>query len=66
MAIASFSKVGVVGAGQMGLGIAQLCATKGLTTTLVDIDKNQLQQAEKNIGRSLDKFVEKQKISDFV
>ena len=30
MAIAGFQKIGVIGAGQMGNGIAQVCATFGL------------------------------------
>lgn len=59
MAIAGFQKVGVVGAGQMGNGIAQVCAMHGLTVTLVDISDEQLAKAEKTIAKSLDKLAEK-------
>ncbi len=59
MAIAGFQKVGVVGAGQMGNGIAQVCATHGLTVTMVDISDEQLAKAEKTIAKSLDKLAEK-------
>lgn len=59
MAIAGFQKVGVIGSGQMGSGIAQVCASFGLDVILVDIQKAQLEKAEKGINASLDKLESK-------
>ncbi len=56
MAIAGFQKVGVIGSGQMGSGIAQVCASFGLDVTLVDIQKVQLEKAQKGIQTSLEKL----------
>ncbi len=56
MAIAGFQKVGVIGSGQMGSGIAQVCASFGLEVTLVDIQKAQLEKAQKGIQTSLEKL----------
>ena len=63
MGISGFDHVGIVGAGQMGNGIAQVCACAGLKVTLVDIARSQLDLAEKSIAKSLDKLVSKEKIS---
>ncbi len=56
--------VGVVGAGTMGSGIAQLCIQKGFEVILVEIDPMQRQKAIRNIQVSLEKLVEKGKISE--
>ena len=56
-------KVGVLGAGQMGSGIAQAAAQSGLEVQLVDVAEAQLKKAEAGIVKSLGKFVEKEKIS---
>ncbi len=53
------AKVGVVGAGIMGSGIAQRCATYACPVVLVDSQPPQLQAAEKRIGESLGKLVKK-------
>lgn len=62
--IAGFSKVGVVGAGQMGCGIAQVLATAGLSVTLVDSASSQIEKAKKNISSSIDKLKWKGIISE--
>ena len=53
------SKVGIVGAGQMGLGIAHVCALAGFDVTLTDINEEQLKNAiatiDKNITRQVNK-----------
>ena len=54
--------VGVVGAGTMGAGIAQVCATAGLQTVLVDVGIDQLNRAMGNILASLAKLAEKGKL----
>ncbi len=48
--------IGVVGAGTMGSGIAQVCATHGFRVTLVDVEQPLLDRALAGIGRSLDKL----------
>lgn len=60
MAIKTFA---VIGSGTMGNGIAQTAATAGLNVILVDINREQLDRAMATIGKSLAKFVEKEKIS---
>ena len=54
----------VCGAGTMGNGIAQVCATAGFLTVLYDLDKEVLQKAKTNIENNLIKLVEKQKVSE--
>jgi 3-hydroxybutyryl-CoA dehydrogenase len=54
--------VTVIGAGTMGSGIAQLCATAGHQTQLVDVSRRQLEQAGASIAASLGRFVRKQTI----
>jgi len=48
--------VGVVGAGTMGAGIAQVCATAGLQVLLVDVGLEQLKRAQASVGESLAKL----------
>jgi 3-hydroxybutyryl-CoA dehydrogenase len=55
--------VGVIGAGTMGNGIAQVFAQKGFRVCLVDIAEPMLDRARKAIEKSLGKFVEKGKLS---
>ena len=51
--------VGVVGAGTMGNGIAQVFAQAGFSVTLVDVAQPLLDRARSSIEKSLSKFVEK-------
>jgi 3-hydroxybutyryl-CoA dehydrogenase len=53
----------VVGAGTMGNGIAQVAATSGYRVTLMDILPGQLDLARNAIHKSVDKLVEKEKIT---
>ena len=55
--------VGVIGAGTMGNGIAQVFAQAGFRVTLVDVAQPMLDRARAAIEKSLAKFVEKQKLS---
>ena len=52
-------RICVVGAGQMGAGIAQVAAVAGYDVTLVDVSRDQLDRARSGIERSLGKLVEK-------
>ena len=56
-------KVGVVGAGTMGAGIAQAFATAGFDVTLVDVGQAQLDRGMKTIQTSLAKLEEKKKLA---
>jgi 3-hydroxybutyryl-CoA dehydrogenase len=53
------TRVCVVGAGQMGAGIAQVAAVAGYDVTLVDVAPAQLDRARTGIERSLAKLVSK-------
>ena len=55
--------VGVVGAGTMGNGIAQVFAQSGFTVRLFDAAPGAVDRARKTIDKSLAKFVEKGKLS---
>lgn len=58
------TQVGVLGAGTMGAGIAQVFADAGLKVRLVDIDNNMLQAASEKIKKFWQKAVEKGKINE--
>lgn len=60
----AIKKIGVVGAGTMGTGIAQLAATSGFEVILNDVGKDFLQRAMKVIEKSLTKLSEKGKIKE--
>ena len=51
--------IGVVGAGQMGSGIAQVAAAAGYSVVLTDISENALGKAKAGIQKSLNKLVSK-------
>jgi 3-hydroxybutyryl-CoA dehydrogenase len=55
--------VGVVGAGTMGNGIAQVFAQAGFAVRLVDVAQPVLERARAAIEKSLDKFVERGRLS---
>jgi 3-hydroxybutyryl-CoA dehydrogenase len=57
------SMVGVVGAGTMGNGIAQVFAQAGFTVRLVDVAQPMLDRARHTIEKSLDRLVEKSKLA---
>jgi 3-hydroxybutyryl-CoA dehydrogenase len=56
-------RIGVVGAGTMGNGIAQVFAQAGFDVSLQDVSPAALDRARATIDKSLAKFVEKGKLS---
>lgn len=59
---AAIHRIGVVGAGTMGSGIAQVFAQKGYGVLLFDVAPAQLQRALSSIDKSLGKDLEKGRI----
>jgi 3-hydroxybutyryl-CoA dehydrogenase len=56
--------IGVVGAGSMGSGIANLAAMNGFTVILCDIEDSYLENAIKRIGKFMDKSVSRGKMTE--
>jgi 3-hydroxybutyryl-CoA dehydrogenase len=56
--------IGVIGAGQMGSGIAHVCALAGLNVHLGDVDPAALERAVQTIDRNLVRQVSRGKISE--
>jgi 3-hydroxybutyryl-CoA dehydrogenase len=57
-------RIGVVGAGQMGRGIAHVCALAGLDVTIADINPDALARAKEIIEASLGRQVARGRISE--
>lgn len=57
------TRVGVVGGGQMGQGIAQVAAQAGLEVILCDASAELAEAAIGKLGKTLDKLVDKGKLS---
>jgi 3-hydroxybutyryl-CoA dehydrogenase len=55
-------RVSVVGAGQMGLGIAQVCAAQGLEVILSDLNRDHAERAVARMREGLDRLVSKGKL----
>ncbi|WP_430443116.1 MAG: 3-hydroxybutyryl-CoA dehydrogenase [Pseudomonas piscis] len=55
----NLANIGVIGAGTMGNGIAQVCAQAGFAVTLLDIAQPALEKALATIGKNLDRQVAK-------
>ena len=57
--MAEITRVGVIGAGQMGNGIAQVCAQAGLPVVLLDANPAALERAMATMAKSMDRQVAK-------
>lgn len=57
-------KIGIIGSGTMGTGIAQVAATSGFKVMLNDIEEAYLERSLKIMDKSLSKLVEKGKIEE--
>jgi 3-hydroxybutyryl-CoA dehydrogenase len=60
------SKIGVIGAGQMGTGIAHVCSLAGYDVVLMDADKSKLPVAIDGIRANMSRQVVRGKISEDV
>lgn len=56
-------KIGIVGAGQMGNGIAHVCALAGYDILMTDMSQDALDSATALIGKNLERQVSREKIS---
>lgn len=56
--------IGVVGAGQMGTGIAQVSLTSGFAVILNDISQEMLERSRASIGKGLEILVRKERITE--
>jgi 3-hydroxybutyryl-CoA dehydrogenase len=61
---AEIRKVGVIGAGQMGKGIAQVCAVAGLDVSLNDIAEERIGAAIADIDTGLARQIERHQLDD--
>jgi len=57
-------RIGVIGAGQMGAGIAHVCALAGFEVALTDVGEEALQRGRETIGRNLSRQVSRGKIRE--
>jgi 3-hydroxybutyryl-CoA dehydrogenase len=56
--------IGIIGAGTMGNGIAQVCAAAGLKVTMIDISDAAVARGMATLTGSLERLVNKQKMTD--
>jgi 3-hydroxybutyryl-CoA dehydrogenase len=61
--MSAFTKIGVIGAGTMGNGIAQACAVAGLDVVMVDVADEAVTRGLATVGASLDRLLKKDKIT---
>jgi 3-hydroxybutyryl-CoA dehydrogenase len=64
MKLEDVKTIGVVGAGQMGLGIGQVCATAGYEVLLMDVAEPPLTEAISKIRVGLERAVERGSLTD--
>lgn len=57
------SKIGIIGAGQMGLGIAQVAAQSNYHVLISDLNLDTAEGGKQKIKKSLDRLVEKGKLN---
>ena len=57
MPIDRLRRIGVIGAGQMGAGIAHVCALAGFDVAVIDVDNEALQRGRQTVERNLSRQV---------
>jgi 3-hydroxybutyryl-CoA dehydrogenase len=60
----NITKIGIIGAGTMGTGIAQVAAVSGFEVILGDVEEEYLQKSIKTMDKSLSKLIEKGKVEE--
>ena len=55
--------VGIIGAGTMGNGIAQVCAMAGLDVVMIDMNDAAVERGLSQISKSLDRLIKKETLS---
>ncbi len=60
----AIARVGVIGAGQMGNGIAHVCALAGMDVTMLDVKESFLERAMVTITHNMDRQVNRSLISE--
>ena len=56
--------IGIIGAGQMGSGIAHVCAAAGFDIKLSDVSEDQLAKAVETIGHNMDRQIKHGKLTE--
>ena len=59
----NIKKIGVIGSGQMGAGITQICSLKGFEITILDINKEALKSGRTRLEKNMARDVEKGRLS---
>ena len=59
----SLKTIGVIGAGTMGTGIAQVCALAGLPVVMVDVDETRIARGRDAVASGLDRLLKRAKLS---
>ncbi|WP_096703260.1 3-hydroxybutyryl-CoA dehydrogenase [Magnetospirillum sp. 15-1] len=62
--MSAIKKIGVIGAGQMGNGIAHVCAASGFDIVLLDVSEEALKKGLGTISKNLDRAVSKGKLTE--
>lgn len=57
-------RIGIIGAGTMGNGIAQACATCGMDVVMVDINQAAVDKGLTTVASSLDRLINKEKATE--
>jgi 3-hydroxybutyryl-CoA dehydrogenase len=60
----STQTIGVIGAGTMGTGIAQVCAVAGLSVVMTDVNDERIARGRNAIADGLERMVKKEKLSN--
>jgi 3-hydroxybutyryl-CoA dehydrogenase len=59
----NLKKIGIVGAGTMGNGIAQACAVVGIDALMMDVNAAALEKGVATVSGSLDRLIKKEKLT---
>ena len=59
----NITTVGIIGAGTMGNGIAQICATSGIHVVMADISDAAVAKGIATVAGSLERLIKKEKIT---